>query len=41
MRSLELSFIWWPVRRWLAWRVENTVCTWTLRAGPFSVIVEK
>jgi len=34
--------IWiWPLRRWLDWRVENTVCDWVLMLGPVHLVIHK
>ncbi len=35
---MSLIFTFWPIRRWLDWRVENTVMDWALRAGPFTIL---
>lgn len=38
---MEIRLTLWPARRWLVWRIDDTVLDWTLFAGPMSVVIHK
>lgn len=38
---MEIRLHLWPARHWWIWRVDDTVCDWTLFAGPLALVIRK
>jgi hypothetical protein len=40
VKSFNIVIRVWPLRRWLMFRFERTVCDWTLYVGPVAFVIQ-